>query len=536
MAESIEERAAQPFDLERVMDLVRRRHVPFLILLFAGWCAVWGASWILPARYKSTTLILVEQPTVPKNYVTPNVTDDLQDRLQSITQQMLSRTRLLLIIDKLRLYKDAELRGTPDERVAQMRKDIDIELVRNPQDQINAFSVSYSAHDPRVAQRVTSELTNLFINENLKTREEASEDTTAFLQEQLDNARKSLSEQEAKVRQFETEHQGSLPSQQASNLQILSGLQSQLQNEQDSLNTAEQQRVYFQALIEQNRAAPQAVRTNGTTQASPLSQIDQQLAALKAKLVDLRSRYTDRYPDVVALKEQIAETQRTRERLLAEAKRVSNGRKQAGDSASGNGGADAQEGATMSQLQGQLQANQLEIANREHSIAELQARIENYQGRLNAAPAVQQQLASLTRGYDQSQSDYDSLVKKKNESEMATSMEEMQQGERFTMLDPPSFPLKPDFPNRLKFSGIGLALGLALGIAGVLMLEFLDDRIHSEKEIKALLSMPVIAEIPIVASPAELQRSKMRMVQGWTASALVATVILVGTAFSYFQR
>ena len=115
-------------------------------------------------------------------------------------------------------------------------------------------------------------------------------------------------------------------------------------------------------------------------------------------------------------------------------------------------------------------------------------------------------------------------------------MEEMQQGERFTMLDPPSLPLKPDFPNRLKFSGIGLVLGLALGISVVFMLEFLDDRIHSEREIKALLSMPVIAEIPIVASPAELQRSKMRMVLGWIASALVATVILAGTAFSYFQR
>ena len=131
---------------------------------------------------------------------------------------------------------------------------------------------------------------------NWKTRQEASQGTTVFLQDQMDSARKSLSEQEAKVRQFESEHQGYLPSQQASNLQILSGLQSQLQNEQDSLNTAEQQRVYFQALIEQNRAAPRAVRANGTTQASPLSQIDQQLATLKAKLVDLSSRYTRPLP------------------------------------------------------------------------------------------------------------------------------------------------------------------------------------------------------------------------------------------------
>src|SRR3984957_5501842 len=152
MEEVIEEQKSEPLDLQRYLGVVRRRHLHFLLPLVLGWLAVWGASWVLPVRYKSSTLILVEQPTMPKNYVEPNVSDDLQDRLQSITQQILSRTRLLLIIDRLNLYGDSHRRLGPDEKVEIMRKDIDIDLVRDSHgDQITAFRISYSARDPHVA-------------------------------------------------------------------------------------------------------------------------------------------------------------------------------------------------------------------------------------------------------------------------------------------------------------------------------------------------------------------------------------------------
>src|SRR5215469_6434212 len=247
---------SEGIDLERYVSLLRRRHLQFLIPLFIGWVIVWAVSWVLPAQYKSGTVILVEQPTMPKNYVVPNINDDLQARLQSITQQILSRTRLLLIINKFDLYNNPSRhrQKTPDEKVMLMQKDIDIELVRSTQgDQITAFKVYYSAHDPHVAQKVTSELTNLFISDNLRVRQQQSEDTTRFLSSQLETARANLADQEVKVREFKGRHEGQLPSQEASNLQILSGLQQQLQNEQDTLNTAKQQRGYLQTLIEQYR-------------------------------------------------------------------------------------------------------------------------------------------------------------------------------------------------------------------------------------------------------------------------------------------
>ena len=173
MVDDLEEKSSEGFDLQRYLGVVRRRHMQFLIPLFLGWAIVWGASWVLPPRYLSSTLILVEQPTMPKDYVTPNVTDDLQSRLQSITQQILSRTRLLHIIAQFNLYASSHSKETPDEKVDRMRKDIDIDLVRDTRsNQITAFNVSYSSRDPRLAQQVTSELTNLFINENLEVRQQ----------------------------------------------------------------------------------------------------------------------------------------------------------------------------------------------------------------------------------------------------------------------------------------------------------------------------------------------------------------------------
>ena len=166
--------------LQHYLGIVRRRHMHFLIPMFIGWLAVWGASWVLPARYKSGTLILVEQPTMPKELVAPNVSENLQERLQSITQQILSRSRLLQIADEMNLYQKERGRPSPDEIVERMRKEIEIELVRGADNRINAFNVYYSAHDPLIAQKVASRLTNLFINENLEVRQQESRPILTF--------------------------------------------------------------------------------------------------------------------------------------------------------------------------------------------------------------------------------------------------------------------------------------------------------------------------------------------------------------------
>jgi polysaccharide chain length determinant protein (PEP-CTERM system associated) len=526
MVDLVEEQTSDQPNVEKYLDIMRRRYLHLLLPFFLTWLIVWGSSWILQPLYKSSTQILVEQPTMPSAYVAPNVSEDLQNRLQSITQQILSPTRLLLIINKLHLYGDSQ--GADDKRVGQMRKDISIDLVKDVRNnEITAFKVSYSAPDPRVAQQVTTELTNLFISENNKFRQEESQGTTKFIEDQLEAARVELAQQEAKVKAFEGAHEGLLPSQASSNLTILGGLQTQLQNEQDSLNQSKQQRVYLQALIDQSRTARGSLKADGTP--TGLAEVDQQLAKLRGELVDLSSRYTDEYPDVIKLKEQIAKTEKVRKEIIAAPKKPV-------DEVAGSREIDGLESnAPLAQLQGQLKANQLEISNREHRIDELQGRINEYQARLNAAPTTEQQFAEVTRGYDQSKAIYDDLLKKKNASEMATSMEQLQEGEHFTVLDPPSLPAKPDFPNRLKFCGIGLALGLFIGAVVVVGFEFADDRLYHETDLKALLPMAILSEIPEVVRPSDEARSKRRTVLSWAMTAVVIVVILAGTTISLLE-
>ena len=536
MAEELEEKPSQPFEMGRYLDIVRRRHMLFLILLLAVWALVWGSSWFLPERYKSSTLILVEEPALPKNYVVSNVNDNLQDRLQSIEQQILSRTRLLVIIDKLHLYQAPHTAFSADERVKRMRKDIDIQLVKDPQNgAITAFRVIYTAPDAHTAQQVVGELTKLFINENQKVIEQESQSTTQFIQTQLATARAGLTDQEKRVQEFQAAHAGELPTQEAANLQILSGLQQQLQNEQDSLNTAKQQRVYHQSMVDQYRTiGGTRLTASGVPAATGLEALDEQIGKLRAKLQELSTRYTDQYPEVQQTKSELAQAEAERQQMAASLRRAA-AAKQSNAADQAKEPEDTVKSGPLLQLQGQLQADQLEIDNRERAIKSLESRIGQYQSLLDREPAVGQQLADLTRGYEQSQANYNDLLKKESDSQMATSMEQMQEGERFMMLDPPSLPQKPDFPNRLKMCGVGLVAGIALGMLTVFLLEFMDDRIYSDQELKNIIPANVICEIPLMLDPSDTKRGKRKTVLGWAMATLVIVVILSGSAFSYLH-
>ena len=530
-----QQQAPEPLNLQRYVEILRRRHMLFLIPLFAGWLAVWGASWILPPRYKSSTLILVEQPTMPKDYVLPNVAENLQEQLQSISQQILSRSRLLHIVDELNLYPKERVRLSPDEIVADMRKNIDVELVRGADERINAFNVYYTAGDPQVAQRVTSKLTNLFINENLEIRQQESEGNTKFLEDQLQTAQQSLQAQEEKVRQFKAEYVGQLPSQLNSNLQILAGLQSQMQAESEALNTSKQQRVYLESLLSQYRAL-KGPSKDVDSPPMGLSDIDEQLNKLHMQLRNLTSTYTDKYPEVRRVKDEIAKAETQRKRIVAELKeKASSAQADGKTTVPAYEGAETKDPSLLPQLQSQLQANQAEIKNREQALAALAAKVGEYQSRLNQEPVREQQLADLTRGYNQSKESYDDLLKKKNDSAMATSMELLQQGQRFRIIDPPSLPLKPSFPNRLKFCGIGLLVGLGLGAGCVLGAEAMDDRVYSELELRKLLPVSVISELPVISDPKDAVAERKRMWFGWATATVIFAVILAGSAVSYLR-
>ncbi len=528
MEEKLQE-SGEPLDFGEIKGMVRRRRWQFLVPFFCGWLLVWGASWVIPSTYRSGTLILVEQPSVSAKYVESNIDSDIQHQLDSITQQILSRTRLLRIIDNLGLYAKDRKHKSPDDLVEAMRKDIEIELTHSDDRKLSSFNIYYQNRDPKMAQQATSELANLFITENLEERQKRSENTTSFLEDQLVQARAKLAAQEAKLRVFKDQHLGELPTQTQSNLQILTGLQAQVQANQDSLNRAKQQNAYLESLINQYRAIDSGSKSGETGGPAGLAAIDKELDQLKAQLADLTSHYTDKHPDVRKTKEQIARTEKMRERIVAEMNNP------AATSATAPTAASSSEPKTapMLEMESQLKANRLEIANREAEIKDEQNKINQYQARLNMAPVMEQQFADITRDYDQSKTDYEALLAKKNQSEMSTDLEKTQQGERFSMLDPPNLPVKPYKPNRLMLCGAGLAVGLVLGGGFAFGLEKLGGKIYSEREIRKLVPFDVIAEIPQIENLEE-QASHRRGT--WIASAAAVVVvgfILLGSAVTY---
>jgi len=523
----------QPLDVRSYWQLLRRRRWYFLLPAFAAWLAVWGLSWLTPSVYRSGTLILVQQPSVSKDIVPSTAASDLQDRLDTIQQQIRSRTRLLRVIDELNLYPQQRARHVSDDAlVDQMNKDLDIELVRAPgKSELSSFNLYFSADNPHTAQQVTTQLTNDVISESLENGVQNSINVDQFLDSQLEEARKSLAAQEEKVREFKDRYLGELPTQLQSNLQILTGLQAQLQAEEDNLGRAKQQNAYLQSEISQYRTLDQ-IQKPGQPNPGGLPAIEQTLTQLKAQLADLTSRYTDQYPDVRKVREQIARTEKMKEQMIAEMKAKA-ADAQPGDSPAANGS--LQEGAPVMEVESQLKANQIEIVNRQRAVADLEGKINEYQARLNRAPAREQELADLTRDYNQSQANYDSLLAKRNQQELATNLNKSQEGEHFQMIDPPSLPTKPFSPNRLKMSLAGLFAGLVFGAIVVLGAEFLDDRIYGEAEFKKLMAVDVMAEIPPLPTAAEAAGRRTRFVLESALVGVLTLVTMAGVALSYLR-
>jgi protein tyrosine kinase modulator len=538
--------------LEDYWAIACRRRWWILLPVFLTWAAVWGMSWLLPSTYQSEALILLEQQNVPNQYVVPNVTASIQDRLQTISQQVLSRTRLQATIDRFHLYPEPHgLRVLLEsgEPIDKMRKDIEIELVPAPghSDEFTAFKMRYTARSPELAQQVNAELTSPFVNENVEAQQQLSEDTTSFLESQLADARTKMEEQEAKVAAFKAKHLGELPSQLEMNVQqILGGIQAQLQNSHQALESAKQQKVYLESQLRQYQSAQSSSGSggagNGTARgiadsAAPAKELDKELMDLRLRLQDLQERYTDDHPDVVALKDKILKKEELRKHAEDEVAANPSSRKtaNAADSASMEETRNSSP-TSMMQLESQLKANQLEIQNYQKHESELESRVSVYLARLNVAPETEQELANISRGYEESKANYNSLLQKQMQSQLATSLEQRQKGEQFRILDLPSWPKKSNGPNRFKFSLGGLVLGIVLGLGIVALLELTDIRIRQEKDLKALVPVPVLISIPRLSTVNEEDAHVTARWLDFGALMILVTLLTVGNLLAFFKR
>ena len=503
---------------------VKRRWWLIAPVFFCGFAA-FGVAHFWPAKYRSEALILVEQQKVPELYVTPNVVTDLQDRLQSMTQQILSRTRLQKLIEQFSLYTDLRQRMTNDEIVDKMRTDIRIELVQAPrrQDELTAFRISFLYSSARVAQQITNELTSLFIDENLQARGQQSVGTTSFLENQLEQARQDLAQQEQNLREYKLRFIGELPEQQQSMLQMLGSLQSQLEANSAAIERSEHERIYLESMRSEYQALQgSVVSANGNAAVSPITVVDGTLRELRNQLTDLEAKYTPRHPDVEKLQDEIADWEQKRKQL--EGKQDDTTPKDPSVNP-----ATRAPSVSLAEVESRLKVTTAEIDDYQESGKKLRARMDDLEKRLNLVPMREQQLAEVNRNYENSRQNYQSLLQKKMQSELATNLEKRQQGEQFRIIDPPNLPLKPSEPNRLEIIAIGWVLGLCLGLGLTALHEAADDTIHSERSLLESLPALILVDVPLLQSRGErIRRRLFRICEAMATVFLLVSSVAMG--------
>ena len=468
------------------LSILRKRWwiivIPAIVLAIVGV----GLTFFVPPRFISSALVLIEQQKVPESIVKTLVTEDLNSRLATMQEQILSRSRLQPIIEKFSLY------GTKgmgmDARIDAVRKDIKITPVESQVARsggLPGFHISFTAGDAHTAQQVCGEITSLFISASLSDQERSVEGTTEFVKGQLEAAKRDLDDQDAKLAEFQRQYMGKLPDQENGNLSMLTTLNSQLEAATQAIASLQQARSYGEALLAQQlRDQP-----GGAT--APKAQPQAQQAELQQLLSvesDLAARYTDSWPDLVAVRRKIADLRAT----MAKPEPVD-------PAPSTTAAAKGPEPMDIFKLRQQLKAEDAMIEQKKRDQGQIQAQMRQYQDRVSASPMVQEQFKQITRDHETALAFYNSLKQKMNDSTMSQALSRRQQGEQFKLMDEPNLPDGPDYPKRSQFMAGGLGAGLLLGLLVVGWIEYRDTAIRTERDLWAFTKMPTLAVISLAA-------------------------------------
>ena len=465
----------RPLKLNDYVEILKRRGLLIAVPLVLAPIIGLLISFAIPPQYISQTLVLIEQQKVPDEYVRPVVSSDLDQRLASMKEQILSRSRIEPIIQRFKLYPGY----SPDDRLELVRKSIEIKPIESRiagASGLPGFYLYYKASDPHVAQQVCSEITSLFVNENLRSREQTAQGTTNFIESQLAAAKASLDQQDAKLADFQRQYIGRLPGEESTNLNMLNSLNSQLEASTQALSQLQQQKAYQESMLTQ-MSHEASVTSPSAVKAIP-DERQTQLEALQAQANEMSARYTADYPDLIAVRRKIEELRREIARTPV---------------LPSTAAARAADPAGLQQIRAQIQATNQGITAKQSEQMKLQAAISGYQGRLQSSPQVGEQYKALTRDYQSAQKFYDDLLGKMNQSRMATDLEHRQQGEQFRVMDEPNLPDAPAYPKRSHFLVGGLALGLFIGLGIAGFLEYRNTAIQSEDDVFAFTKLPTLA-------------------------------------------
>lgn len=503
---------------EDILRILRKRFwllvVPFAIIS----AVTAGAARRLPDWYRSDTLILVVPQRVPESYVRATVTSRIEDRLQSISQQILSRTRLERVIQDFNLYAAERRTGIMEDIVERMRtREISVQVVKG-----DAFRVSYVGQDPRTVMKVTERLASLFIEENLRDREVLAEGTNQFLEAQVEDARRRLMDHEKKLEIYRKQFAGQLPSQLESNMQSIQNIQLQIQALVESMNRDRERRLLIERqltdLSSEASAAAAATPSAPTVPSDGAGTAAQQLAAARTALASLELRLKPTHPDIGTMKRRVRDLEQRAEQEALEAPVTKP-----------MPAAEAARQRRIIDLRNDLEQMDRQLANKAAEEKRLRDIAAAYQQRVDVAPTREAEMSELTRDYTTLQTLYGNLLSKKEESKIAANLERRQIGEQFKLLDPARMPERPFSPNRTMINLGGIVAGLAIGLVLVGLLEYRDVTMKTDDEVSGVLGLPVLAVVPHMQSDKERRRMLYRRIAvglclGSTVTACLAVV------------
>jgi polysaccharide chain length determinant protein (PEP-CTERM system associated) len=516
---------------------------------------------LLPAVYLSEAVVLIDTQKIPEKFVSPTVATDLDERIAAIRQTLLSGDELKKIIDDFGLYREERKTHFEEEILEMMRKDISITLesadtgmtpqsVKSSDKRTAAFRIGYQGSDPTLVMRVANRLTDLYVEQNLKTREGQAEGTSEFLDTQVREAKKRLDALEAAVSAYKLQHNGELPQQEQSLASALSRLQTELEANRDAINRAQQTRVILEGnlnamevdLAAQTRAWEQAQHPTDANESFSLpgqpadtTQKKKTSEVLQEQLEVLRGRYSDKHPDVIRMQADIEKVKQVEEQRQA----ASGG--DAPKNSAQPGGKTPREPAEFAHTREQVAALKAQIMGSEKELEDRKAEqqrilhdLDLYQRRVERLPVREQEMAQITRDYEMSKENYKSLLDKKMAAEMALDMERRQQSERFTVVDRAQLPEKPIKPKRPVLYTVASVLALALALVAGFSAELRRNVVLGEWELPA--GTPVLARLPYIEVPAVAARAKSPSRRRWfnrrkgLANASVTSLFLMGGA------
>ena len=517
------------------LEIVLRRIWCIIIplVLAMGVAAVYAK--FCPRTYRASTTILVTPQKVPVDYVRPTVTSRIEDRLHSISQEIMSRTRLEKIISEFNLYAKEAKTLASEEVIELMRRDIAVKIGGKE----GYFTLSYQGRDPNSVTKVTNRLASLFVEENLRLREQQAQGTTEFLGQELNTTRAKLEEQEKILTEFKQKHLYELPDRVVTNLGVLNQLRQDHQRVSESLNSSMERKLVIQKQISEMKkqneqlksvvapapntevtkeetssretlqpsaSAPPSSAENSQQKGIPASV---QMERLKSQLRELQTKYTERHPDVLLAKKAIKDL----ERVIADADKESAANRSRAEkleeqSISGppmvasNPRAQTIEenfdpqAVFTKEMEGQLAVTEKEIQNLKNEESKIRANIATYQGRVENAPVRELMMTNLSRGYETAKENYRRLLEKSEQAQQAENLEKRQKGEQFQLIDPARVPEKPIKPNVFNVLLAGLALGIFSGVGLAIFKEYLDRSFRDARDMESTLGIKVLANIP----------------------------------------